>query len=83
MKMSYKRGWELIEELNGIFGQPVVQSKSGGVKGGGATLTPFGVSLIARYRAMEQAAAAAAQPHVEALTRELGQGESNTGTEQP
>ena len=71
MDMSYRRAWELIDELNGIFGKPVVESRSGGKKGGGATLTPFGLSLISRYRAMERAAAAAAEPHVEALVKEL------------
>jgi molybdate transport system regulatory protein len=74
MDMSYRRAWELIDELNTIFGKPVVESRSGGRKGGGATLTPFGLSLISRYRAMERAAAAATEPHVEALVRELSQG---------
>jgi len=71
LDMSYRRAWELIEELNGIFGQPVVVSKTGGKKGGGATLTPFGLGLVARYRAMEMAAAAAVEPHLEALGRAL------------
>ncbi|WP_421694789.1 winged helix-turn-helix domain-containing protein [Aestuariivirga sp.] len=71
MEMSYRRAWELIEELNTIFGKPVVQSRSGGKKGGGATLTPFGLSLISRYRAMERAAAAATQPHLDALSAEF------------
>ena len=69
--MSYRRAWELIDDLNGIFGQPVVESKSGGKKGGGATLTPLGLSLISRYRAMERAAAAATEPHLVALLKEL------------
>ena len=71
MDMSYRRAWELIEELNTIFGKPVVQSRSGGKKGGGATLTPLGLSLIARYRAMELAAAAATEPHLKALAAEI------------
>jgi len=71
MDMSYRRAWELIEELNGIFGQPVVESRSGGKKGGGATLTPLGLSLISRYRAMERAAAAATEPHLAALAEEI------------
>jgi molybdate transport system regulatory protein len=75
MDMSYKRAWELIEELNLMFGQPVVESKSGGKKGGGATLTPLGLSLISRYRAMERAAAAAVEPHLAALTQELSTGQ--------
>lgn len=72
MDMSYRRAWELIDELNRIFGKPVVEPKSGGRKGGGATLTPLGLSLISRYRAMERAATAAIQPHLQALDGEIG-----------
>lgn len=71
LKMSYRRAWELTEELNAIFGEPVVTSKTGGKHGGGAKLTPLGLTLIARYRAIERAAAAAAEPHMAALNREL------------
>ena len=49
----------------------MVESRSGGKKGGGATLTPLGAALIARYRAMEQAAAAATEPHLKALAAEI------------
>lgn len=71
MDMSYRRAWELIEELNTIFGKPVVESRSGGKKGGGATLTPLGLALVARYREMEKAAAAATAPHLKALAKEV------------
>ena len=71
MDMSYRRAWELIEELNTIFGKPVVESRSGGKKGGGATLTPLGRALIDRYRAMEKAAESATAPHLKALAAEI------------
>lgn len=71
LNMSYRRAWELIEELNGIFGQPVVVSKTGGRKGGGATLTALGLALVTRYRAMERAAETATEGHLEALAREI------------
>ena len=71
MDMSYRRAWELIADLNTTFGKPVVEPKSGGKKGGGATLTPLGLSLISRYRAMERAAATAAAAHLAALTQEI------------
>jgi molybdate transport system regulatory protein len=71
LDMSYRRAWELIEELNGMFGEPVVRSRTGGKKGGGAQLTPLGVTLIARYRAIEKAAMAAAKMHVAALDAAL------------
>ncbi len=69
--MSYRRAWELIEDLNETFGQPVVESKSGGKKGGGAVLTSLGLTIISRYRAIERAAATAAEGHVEALNAEV------------
>jgi molybdate transport system regulatory protein len=71
LKMSYRRAWELIDELNAIFGQPVVVSKTGGKKGGGAALTSLGLALISRYRAIERAATAATETHLQALSAEL------------
>ena len=55
MGMSYRRAWLLIDALNQTFRSPVVQTRGGGVGGGGASLTDFGVDLVANYRAMEQA----------------------------
>jgi molybdate transport system regulatory protein len=69
--MSYRRAWELINELNSIFDQPVVVAKSGGKKGGGAALTALGLTVISRYRAIERAAATAAESHVAALNAEI------------
>ena len=39
----------------------------GGRQGGGATLTGFGVRLVAEYRAIEREAAAAVAPRLQAL----------------
>ncbi|MFG1359128.1 winged helix-turn-helix domain-containing protein [Xanthobacter pseudotagetidis] len=71
MDMSYRRAWELVEELNGTFESPVVSAQTGGKRGGGAVLTPFGLSLVARYRAIESAATQAAAAHLDALQSEL------------
>jgi molybdate transport system regulatory protein len=69
--MSYRRAWLLIDELNSMFGHPVVVSRAGGTKGGSASLTPLGLNIIAHYRAIERAAASAAYTHVKALDAEL------------
>lgn len=69
--MSYKRAWDLVDEINRIFKQPVLVPKTGGKKGGGAALTPLGVSLISRYRAIEAAASKAAQAQLAALNADL------------
>jgi molybdate transport system regulatory protein len=57
--MSYKRAWDLIDEMNQIFSGPVVDSRSGGKQGGGATLTELGQRVVATYRKMEEQAARA------------------------
>src|SRR6516225_7937294 len=54
MDMSYKRAWDLVDELNRICGQAAVERQTGGRNGGGAALTPFGASLVARYRKIER-----------------------------
>lgn len=54
MGMSYRRAWLLVDALNQTFRVPVVQTRGGGVGGGGADLTPFGAGLVANYRAMER-----------------------------
>ena len=71
MKMSYKRAWDLVEEMNQIFGKPVLDTQKGGRSGGGAQLTLTGLAIVARYRAIERAAEAAAAPHVAALAAEI------------
>ena len=53
LKMSYRRAWLLLEDLNTSFQQPVAQMSVGGRGGGGASLTPFGLDLVAAYRALE------------------------------
>jgi molybdate transport system regulatory protein len=53
MRMSYRRAWLLLADLNKSFDRPVVHSSTGGRGGGGAVLTPFGVRLVAGYRKLE------------------------------
>ena len=61
MDMSYKRAWDLVDEINRMCRQPAVERQTGGKNGGGATLTPFGLSLVARYRKIERDATTAAR----------------------
>ena len=71
MAMSYRRAWELVEELNVVFGQPVVERQVGGRNGGGARLTALGRRLVAHFRAIEAAAMQAASEHLAALQAEI------------
>ena len=74
MKMSYKRAWQLVEEMNLCFRAPVVEASSGGSGGGGAKLSALGADVLARYRAIEHACAAAAKSELAALRRRLRAG---------
>jgi molybdate transport system regulatory protein len=55
LKMSYRRAWLLLDSLNGAFTQPVVQTNTGGRRGGGSQLTALGEQLIRTYRSFEAA----------------------------
>lgn len=70
MKMSYRRAWQLVEDLNRSIG-PVVETATGGAGGGGARLTETGRTLVQEYRAVEQAASRTADPHLMVLDRIL------------
>ena len=69
MKMSYRRAWQLVEDLNGTVGDPVVETSAGGAGGGGARLTEAGRTLVREYRAMEQAASETANAHLVGLDK--------------
>jgi molybdate transport system regulatory protein len=72
MDMSYKRAWDLVDEINRICRQPAVERQTGGKNGGGAALTPFGLSLVARYRKIERDAASAVRKDLAALRSDIG-----------
>jgi len=67
MAMSYRRAWILVDELNGLFRTPLVLTKLGGARGGGATLTPLGMDVVRRYRAIEARVFSSSGAHIAAL----------------
>jgi molybdate transport system regulatory protein len=56
-----------VDEINRICRQPAVERQNGG----GAALTPFGTSLVARYRKIERDAARAVHKDLEALKSDI------------
>ena len=52
--MSYRRAWMLINSLKQGFSEAVTVSSTGGKGGGGARVTPFGMSLIKQFRLLER-----------------------------
>lgn len=72
MNMSYKRAWDLVDEINRICRRPAVERHAGGKNGGGAMLTPFGMSLVEHYRKIERSAESAARKELRALRTQIG-----------
>ncbi|MDF3837464.1 winged helix-turn-helix domain-containing protein [Cupriavidus basilensis] len=71
LEMSYKRAWDLLNEINRSLQQPAVDSEHGGAQGGGTVLTPVGEEVIRLYRSAELRAAKACADETEALIRLL------------
>ena len=71
MKMSYRRAWLLVDDLNSYFHVPVVATRLGGAGGGKAGLTPLGRSVILAYRAMEKDAERILRSRSAALVTQL------------
>ena len=69
LKMSYRRTWELVEDLNQSLGIAVVETAAGGSGGGGAVLTKAGKAVVNAYRAIQMDTALAARKHLLALNR--------------
>jgi molybdate transport system regulatory protein len=69
--MSYRRAWLLVDETNRCLVRPAVQTAAGGQRGGGSSLTPVGVELIRRYRALERQTGLAVTRQLKSLLRTI------------
>jgi molybdate transport system regulatory protein len=69
MKMSYRRAWVLVDELNRMFREPLVDARPGGANGGGTSLTEAGTDVVRRYRAIESNVATNSSAHIAALEK--------------
>lgn len=67
--MSYKRAWDLVNELNECLKQPAVTSSTGGISGGGTALTDTGELLIHLYRTVESKAGDACRTELNKMSQ--------------
>lgn len=51
--ISYKTAWDAVARLNNLAEHPLVETATGGRKGGGAKLTRHGIRLLQVYAVME------------------------------
>ena len=68
MRMSYRRAWLLLDDMNLSFDHPVAHASVGGRGGGGVVLTSFGSGLVAGYRRLESSL----RPLADACMEEFG-----------
>ena len=73
--MSYRRAWLLVDTMNRCFRDDLVVRTTGGRGGGGAKVTPMGLDVLARYRDMEDKAAASVREEVAAFADLLAEEE--------
>ena len=71
LSMSYRRAWLLVDEMNQCMRGPVVETETGGTKGGGSKLTATGASIVEQYRSIERRAEAAVATDLDRLLRQL------------
>jgi molybdate transport system regulatory protein len=74
MGMSYRRAWMLVDVLNASFAKPLVETATGGNRGGGARLSVYGAEVLRRYRAMEAIAEQAVAAELKQFARLLRKG---------
>ena len=65
MEMSYRRAWLLVDTMNQCFRTPLVETATGGSRGGGARVTEFGKDILDRYQRMEAKATASVARELE------------------
>ncbi len=54
MKMSYRKAWQLVKNMNEIADQPLVVTQLGGKTGGGAQITEEGEKVVRQYHLLEK-----------------------------
>lgn len=55
MGIGYRRAWFLLETLQRCFAEPLITTRRGGARPGGASLTPLAEELIRRHEAHARA----------------------------
>jgi molybdate transport system regulatory protein len=71
MDMSYSRAWQLVDSMNNSFRKPLVEPKTGGKKGGGASITKAGEEVLTLYRRMEVQLASGAEGYFAEFEKRL------------
>jgi molybdenum ABC transporter molybdate-binding protein len=74
LDISYRRAWDMVQQINQAAGEPLVMAAPGGVKGGGAQLTSrglFALQVFEQLRTEVRTSAAGVLAKVLAPTADL------------
>ncbi|HKD46112.1 MAG TPA: LysR family transcriptional regulator [Rhizomicrobium sp.] len=69
MRLSYRRAWLLLQDLEKVFGGAVLERRTGGKAGGGAALNGRGRDIVKHFRAAERRTARAIKVELDALNK--------------
>ncbi|WP_078706965.1 TOBE domain-containing protein [Consotaella salsifontis] len=51
--LTYKAAWDALDAMANLFGQPLLEKRTGGRAGGGASLTPAGFKVLQAFHRLE------------------------------
>lgn len=54
MQMSYKKAWQLVNNLNAMSAEPMVITATGGEKGGGSSISEEAVQMISYHQQLRE-----------------------------
>lgn len=54
MKMSYKAAWDAVDAMNNAYGETLVESATGGSRGGGSRVTELGLQVLAQFDVLQR-----------------------------
>lgn len=67
MDLTYRQAWLMLAEMNEAFRNPLTESVTGGVRGGGMHLTPNGREVLSLYQEIQDTCEKAAGEPVRSL----------------
>ena len=53
LRFAYRRAWLLVDGINAMWPEPLVTKATGGKRGGGTQVTPYGQEVLATYREIQ------------------------------
>lgn len=71
MNLTYRQAWLMLQEMNEVFQRPLVETFTGGPRGGGMRLTQTGRTVLRLYQQIYKRCATAAGPLLRKLHRLL------------